>query len=148
MNEALRRIRFEVPGEPRGKERPRYSNKSKSMYTPSSTKNYEKLIALAYRAAYGNRSFRQGEPLKIYIWAYFAIPATDSIPKFKEKQSGKIRPTKKPDWDNIGKVVTDALNGVAYHDDAQIVEAVMKKFYSYNPRLEIIISSIDVEEET
>lgn len=53
-----------------------------------------------------------------------------------------IRPTKKPDWDNIGKIVTDALNGVAYHDDAQIVDAQVRKFYSKDPRVEIIIQDI------
>jgi Holliday junction resolvase RusA-like endonuclease len=146
MNERLRNIRFTVPGEPKGKERPRYSNKSKTMYTPTATKNYEKLIALTYKTAYGNRSFERGEPLKISIWAFFGIPASDSAAKAMDKIRGKIRPTKKPDWDNIGKIVADALNGIAYHDDAQIVEARTWKYYSDTPRLEIMIRTADEEE--
>ena len=46
-----------------------------------------------------------------------------------------IRPTRKPDFDNIGKVICDALNGIAYRDDAQIVDALVRKFYSDTPRV-------------
>ena len=52
---------------------------------------------------------------------------------------GLIRPTKKPDWDNIGKVVCDALNGIAYRDDAQIVDSMVRKFYGEVPRVVVII---------
>ena len=146
MSERLRNVWFVVQGEPKGKERPRYSSKSRTMYTPTATKNYEKLIAITYKAKYGSRSFEQGEPLKISIWAFFGIPASDSAAKAMDKIRGKIRPTKKPDWDNIGKIVADALNGIAYHDDAQIVEALTRKYYSDNPRLEIMIGTADKEE--
>ena len=57
-------------------------------------------------------------------------------------EKGDIRPTKKPDWDNIGKVVSDSLNQIAYRDDAQIVDSQVRKFYSRLPRIEIIISEI------
>ena len=50
-----------------------------------------------------------------------------------------IRPTKKPDWDNIGKVVADSLNQVAYRDDAQVVDSQVRKFYSDQPRIEVTI---------
>ena len=53
--------------------------------------------------------------------------------------SGFIRPTVKPDWDNIGKLVADALNGIAYDDDKCIVDAQVRKFYSDQPRTDIII---------
>ena len=53
--------------------------------------------------------------------------------------TGAIRPTVKPDWDNIGKIVADALNKIAYYDDAQIVDSQTRKFYSDRPRVEILI---------
>ena len=53
--------------------------------------------------------------------------------------AGDIRPTKTPDYDNIGKIISDALNGVAYRDDAQIVEANISKYYSNLPRVEVMI---------
>lgn len=34
--------------------------------------------------------------------------------------AGTIRPTKKPDADNVLKIVTDSLNDIAYYDDAQM----------------------------
>ena len=57
--------------------------------------------------------------------------------------SGDMRPVKRPDWDNVGKIVTDALNGVAYDDDSQIVSASVEKYYSEEPRTEIKIERID-----
>ena len=52
---------------------------------------------------------------------------------------GKIRPTKKPDADNIMKAVADALNGIAYKDDSQIVNVTIAKWYSDTPRVEVAI---------
>ena len=57
--------------------------------------------------------------------------------------SGKIRPTKRPDIDNVAKVIYDSLNKVAYHDDAAIVESRVGKFYSDNPRVEVTIRQIN-----
>lgn len=53
-----------------------------------------------------------------------------------------IRPTKKPDLDNIMKCVTDALNEIAYQDDKQIVSASIEKYYSEEPRVEVAIMEI------
>lgn len=54
----------------------------------------------------------------------------------------ELRPTKKPDLDNVIKSILDALNKVAYHDDTQIVSLSMEKFYSDSPRVEVTINSI------
>lgn len=136
------RVHITVPGEPVGKERPRYSSKSGTMYTPSTTLRYEKLVAMIYRASCGNMKFPADRPLDMRIQAFLSVPKSDTGPVRLRKLGGMIRPTKKPDWDNIGKIVTDALNGVAYHDDAQIVDAQVRKFYSKDPRVEIIIQDI------
>ena len=67
-----------------------------------------------------------------------------STSKKKRQQmlAGLIRPTKKPDLDNVIKSILDALNKVAYHDDTQIVSLSVEKFYSDSPRVEVAISSI------
>jgi Holliday junction resolvase RusA-like endonuclease len=54
-----------------------------------------------------------------------------------------MRPTKRPDWDNLGKLVSDSLNGLAYKDDSQIVEATAAKYYSDRPRVEIEITEVE-----
>ena len=50
--------------------------------------------------------------------------------------AGGIRPTSKPDWDNHAKV-TDALNGIVWHDDSQVVDGRSIKVYSDSPALRI-----------
>ena len=133
------RVQLTIPLKPRGKERPQWSEKTKRMYTPATTTDYEDLIKLIYRQRYGTQMFPQGVPLDIRIRAYYQIPKSDTLTVRAKKLTGAIRPTVKPDWDNIGKIVADALNKIAYHDDAQIVDSQTRKFYSDNPRVEILI---------
>lgn len=135
-------VKLVIPGSPKGKERPRYSRKNGCMYTPADTAQYEKLIQVLYRQAYGAEMFPKGVPLDIRIKAFYQVPASDSLSIRAQKLSGKIRQTIKPDWDNIGKIVADALNKIAYHDDAQIVDSQTRKFYSENPRVEILIQIV------
>ena len=61
--------------------------------------------------------------------------------------ANEILPCKAPDWDNIGKIVTDALNGLAYEDDKQIVDAHVIKLYSDQPRVEVELEEIEGVEE-
>ena len=126
------KIEFVVYGKPQGKQRPRFSRRSNSVYTPKNTQTYERQIAKAYRAAANGLSFGD-KPVDIWITAVFA----------KAKTSKKEYPTIKPDIDNIQKAVFDGLNGVAYNDDKQIVTAVIHKCFCMldgeEPRLLITV---------
>ena len=55
--------------------------------------------------------------------------------------SCSLRPTKKSDADNIGKIVMDGLNKTAYKDDKQVVELLVRKWYAEDPRVEILVSN-------
>lgn len=134
-------IRFVILGEPHGKGRPRFSKcgKFSKPRTPEDTILYENLIVTEYERQCGDFKFPKGVPLDLRIMAYYTIPASASKKKQALMRSKAIRPTKKPDWDNIGKVVADALNTRAYHDDAQVVDSMIRKFYSDNPRVEVFI---------
>lgn len=132
-------IKLIIPGEPTGKSRPKFNRKIGKAYTPAKTKSYEKMVREIYRNAYGNAIFPKDAPLDLRIAAFLEVPKSDSLKDRMQKLMGVIRPTKCPDWDNIGKIVSDALNKVAYHDDAQIVDSQIRKFYSDNPRVEILI---------
>jgi Holliday junction resolvase RusA-like endonuclease len=81
--------------------------------------------------------------LDLRVAAYYSIPVSASRKKKAAMESGEIRPTKKPDADNILKVVADALNKIAYHDDAQVVDARVQKSYSRDPRLEVSIEDVE-----
>ena len=137
---------FTVPGPPQGKARARtfYNPRiGRSVsYTPDKTVLYENLIKSRYIEA-ADGIYDSQDPIRIRIYAYFE--PTKSVGKKKRQQmlSGDISPTKKPDADNIAKVVCDALNGLAYHDDSQICEIYVKKLYGEVSRLEISIDKYD-----
>lgn len=135
-------IEFTVPGEPFGKQRPRHSRVSGTTYTPRETREHEALIRQEYRKQCGTK-FPEGAQLRITVTAVMGIPK--STPKCRRSAmlSGAIRPTKKPDWDNIGKLVCDALNGVAYDDDKCVCEAVVRKFYGCEPRILVRLEDIN-----
>ena len=138
------RVKFAVLGEPQGKGRPIFStwNGRVSARTPPKTVAYEKDIQAMYRRAHPNRSFPEGTMLDLRVLAYFGVPNSASQRKRAEMLAGGIRPTKKPDADNILKVVADSLNGLAYYDDSQVVDTQIRKYYSSKPRIEIIIQEI------
>lgn len=146
MNE----VRFTVLGEPQGKGRPRFvarynpaTQKSFGQaHTPEKTIVYENLIRTEYSFQIKNFRYPDDAMLDMRILAYYSIPKSASKKKRIMMLEGKIRPTKKPDMDNVMKVVADSLNQVAYKDDTQIVDAQCRKFYSEEPRIEVIIRQI------
>ena len=135
-------VYFIVEGEVQGKARPRFSRMGGYVktYTPKRTADYEKRIKDSYLAEvpFQPMIWCDKQPLEIVVNAYFEIPKSASK-KAKERMLLKEYPTKKPDADNILKVVADALNGVAYGDDAQITIATVNKIWSESPKLEITI---------
>lgn len=137
----MRMIRFTVPGEPVGKGRPRVvrNGGTTRTYTPERTASYENLVKIEFERAQA-KGYGAGVALMMQIIAYYAPAASDSKRRKAAKLNGDIRPTKKPDADNILKVIADALNGLAYDDDAQIVEARIVKRYAEAPRVEVEIS--------
>ena len=138
------KLEFTVLGEPTGKGRPRFTNVGGRTFarTPEKTVIYENLIKLSYESQCGDFKFNDDDSIKLHIVAYFKIPK--SMPKKKRAliDEGVLRPTKKPDWDNIGKAISDSLNGVAYRDDAQIVSVQFEKYYSEVPRVEVKLERI------
>ena len=138
-------ISFTVPGEPVGKGRPRVTRRG--AFTPDKTRHYERLVRYIYTEKYGEFSFPAGDPLVLVVNAYFAIPKSANKKKHALMVAGTLRPTKTPDFDNIGKIVSDGLQGVAYPNDSQIVTGVVHKFYSAEPRVEVILMEDEHIEE-
>ena len=132
-------VHFTIPGEPVGKGRPRFSRQGSFVmaYTPGKTVSYENLIKVEYERQSGF-SFGERE-IGLRVTAYFSIPKSASKVKRRQMKDGEIRPAKKPDIDNVCKVVADALNGVAYNDDRQIVYTEISKRYDDMPRMDVSI---------
>ena len=134
---------FTVYGEPRGKGRPRF-NKNGHTYTPADTAKYERMVRAMFLSRYP-RAEQIGKdiPVRAKINAYYKIPDSAGKGKKQLMKAGLIRPTKKPDTDNIAKILLDALNGYAYHDDAQVVELEVKKLYAQSePYVDILIEEV------
>lgn len=130
---------FTVHGEPQGKARPRAVRQSGAMhiYTPQKTKDYEREIAMAYKTQCGGMF---SGAVSVTICAYFKIPKSTSRKRVLEMIEDEIKPTKKPDADNIAKAVCDALNGIAYKDDSCVVQLNVEKFYAKEPYIRVYIS--------
>ena len=134
-------VKFIVLGNPVGKGRPRFT-KTGHTFTPKDTVNYETLVHMEYLNQCGNARFPDDAMLDMRIKAYYSIPQSKSKKKKELMRAGVIRPTKKPDMDNCIKIIADALNKIAYHDDTQIVDCQVRKFYSDDPRVEVRILEI------
>ena len=138
------RAKFCIHGEPQGKGRPRFSTVCGHVKprTPDETVLYENLVKTEYRQQSGVR-FPDDDMLDFRIFAYYSI--TKSVIKKKRQAmlDKRIRPTKKPDFDNIGKVICDSLNGIAYRDDAQVVDSMVRKFYGETPKVVVTIEEIN-----
>ena len=132
---------FMIPGEPKGKGRPRFARVGNYVktYTPEATAVYENLIKICYQKEHGPR-FAREKQLKLSVWIYMKIPESASEKKKRQMMAGEIRPTKRPDADNVLKAILDGLNDVAYHDDAQIVDVDVHRYYSITPHCVVVIA--------
>ena len=129
---------FIVIGQPRGKGRPRFTRQGRS-YTPKETVVYESKIRRAFKEAGGKRL--EGA-VRVFVNIYMQIPSSASKQMREDMRVNIIRPTKRPDIDNIIKVVLDALNGLAYADDKNVVYVGAAKWYAEEPSLEITIEEV------
>lgn len=141
-----------------GKQRPKSTsiNGYIRTYTPKETVNYESMVVSAYKEQYQDPIFGVGDEIHATIVAYFKIPkshyhyhkrtqTTDLDKEGELMKSGIIRPRKTPDCDNIAKICLDALNGIAYPDDAQVTCLLVMKYYAESPLVEITLEKIEKE---
>lgn len=130
---------FTVIGKPQGKGRPRFTRAGHT-YTPSTTALYENDVRTAFFKAKG--VIMEGE-IRAVITAFYPIPKATSRKVKQDMLDNLIKPTKKPDCDNVAKIILDALNKIAYNDDSQVVELVVNKRYG-----EVAKVVVELEEAT
>ena len=132
-------MKFVIPIEPVGQMRARHTSAGKfsRTYKAKQQQTAENRL-LAFAAQH-----RPDEPmdgaLEVRIDAYMPIPASMTKLKRVQAMSGELRPTKKPDADNIAKHLLDCFNGIFWTDDKNIVDLMVRKFYSDSPRWEVEI---------
>ncbi len=119
-----------IPMEPVAKGRPKFTKRGFT-YTPVKTRTAEKYIR-AFVTGYPK--FAPGLPLAMSIDFYLTKP---------KSAKKRIHHTVKPDRSNLLKTVEDACNGILYHDDAQIIDGRIRKFYGTPARIELEIEEIE-----
>lgn len=133
-------VMYTVYGEPVGKGRPRFARRGNfvSTYTPQKTKSYEDEIRMMAKAAMG-ASEPLETPITVAIYIRVGIPTSFSKQKRKDALSGFIKPTKKPDLDNVAKCFLDSMNDIVYLDDKQVVNLHVTKVYAETPAVEVMV---------
>lgn len=150
MDEMDEVVRFEIPGPPRptqrAKSRAVVSKKTgrafAQVYTPSETRNEMAVVRQMGADRMGNQPPWDEAAIDFRAMFYFAVPLSFSKRRREDALAGRLLPTKKPDVDNLVKLVTDALKGIVWRDDAQITEMHIWKRYSDRPRTVVEIRAV------
>ena len=133
-------IDFTVPGQPRGKGRPRFARRGNfvTTYTDAATTTYEDQIRFyALRAMGGYKPLTMA--LEAFIHVRLPVPQSYSKKRTEACLSGSEWPCKKPDLDNIVKSYMDGMNGIVYVDDSQVVEIHTTKVYAETGGVDVLI---------
>lgn len=133
-----------VLGDPVAQGRPRFSRQGGFVkaYDPAKSRDYKSYVRLI-AAQNAPDSLVEGA-IEFSLRIYRAIPK--GMPKYKREaaKEGRLRPVTKPDVSNVLKGVEDALKGVWYKDDSQIVGyGVLGKWYDERPRIEIMMRELE-----
>ncbi|AIM25019.1 endodeoxyribonuclease RusA family protein [Melissococcus plutonius] len=135
----MEEIKFIVPGQPVPQGRPRFARRGKFVqtYDPKTSVDYKKLVKEVAELNKPESLLEGALSVEIQIYKQ----SLKSFSKLKRDlfERKELRPITKPDIDNYAKGILDALKGVIWVDDGQVVRLVCDKFYSVSPRAEISI---------
>lgn len=140
-------IHFTIYGEPVAQGRPRAGKIQRGrlrgktiLYDPEESRDYKTYLKLAASQQAPEKPLEG--PLQLVVHIYRSMPKSFSKKKKAAAEAGEIRPTTKPDADNYLKGVSDAFNKIIWQDDSQIVSATVEKWYSEQPRIEVIVTKL------
>lgn len=127
---------FRVPGAPIGKQRPKFARRGAFVhaYTPEATASYENLVKVkAQEAMHAAGETMLEGPAEVDMFLFVTPPASWSQKKQRAALAGEIRPTSKPDLDNVVKGIFDACNEIVWKDDKQVCSLRVVKTYAAMP---------------
>jgi len=136
----MRIIEFYIYGVPVPEGRARFTKTGRA-YTPEKTRVFKNHVQLAAVSATIEAAMLGPLSGALRMTLDFTLPIPPSWTKRKQDQASAqlLRPTGKPDCDNLAKAVMDGCNGVMYFDDAQIVALSVRKRYGLVPHVSVII---------
>ena len=129
-------IEFNIPGVPVAKGRPKFSTHSgfAKAYTPAKTRNAEAFVRKCFMEQVKDFKMPAKGPVMLSVIFYMPIPKSLSKKAKATLAEQNTYHTKKPDLDNLLKLVNDALNGVAWEDDGCIAYTQAIKCYGATPK--------------
>lgn len=141
MSNVKKTIEIIVDGIPVAKGRPKFRRIGNFVqaYTPAKTKKAENYIKKCFQEQVKNFEILPDCAISLALTFYMPIPKSTSKKKAKEMAENNTFHTKKPDIDNLIKLVQDALNGIAWKDDGCICRIDAIKCYGSEPKTFISI---------
>lgn len=130
-------IKFTVFGEPVAQGRPRFLRKTGRAYDPEKSRTFKDYVRLASLEV--KPDVPLDGPLSLVVTVYKSVPKSLSKKKQAAALAGELQPTTKPDLDNLIKGIKDAVKGIIWKDDSQVVNLYAAKWYSDRPRVEVTI---------
>lgn len=133
-------IRFQVNGVPVPKARPRFGQRR--AYSDPKSAAYERSVAWAAKIAMGRRRPLTGAlsaDMSIFVPWPKSVGVADRIFRV---ETGQTHAVGRPDCDNYAKQLLDACNKIVYADDAIVTDLTIRKRYSDNPCVVILIWQI------
>lgn len=128
-------VRFQIEGRPVPWKRQRANGKRR--FPAKGQAEAKASVVRAYQDAARGKTFCHPKPaVSMKVLAVFPLPKT--IRKGDGRRMGSPH-TFTPDADNIAKLVKDALNGVAYDDDAQVYQVSVTKVWSDHARTSVTL---------
>lgn len=140
LKEIRKEYHFRIMGRVKAKQSVKFGANGVK-YTPDDMVNYANWVKMSFLKEYPGHlpSELIGYNLTVQIYVYFQYPKGFSQKKIKLAEQGLLRPTVKPDWDNISKNICDALNGVAWPDDKAITDGSVHKYYDKYDYVNVVI---------
>lgn len=140
-------VRIIVPGQPEPQGRPRFSRKGRFVqtYDPPKSKQYKERVKY-HAKKYAPEILLQGE-LEIEVLVYKRNLKSFNKSQTVDAEAKLLRPISKPDIDNYAKGILDALKGIIWEDDGQVVDLIARKYYSAKPRAEIIVRQLSATQQ-
>ena len=140
-------IRFTIPGPavPQGRTRLTTRGRYPHAYDPQKSREYKQLVQAIAKAAMRKRGGALLEgPVMLSVQEFRAVPKSWNKEKREAALGGSIFPTTKPDTSNVVKGIEDAMNGIVWHDDAQVVITRTLKIYDESPRVEVEVKEVEL----
>jgi len=136
-------IRLTIEGAPQSQKRHRtFSRGSKLIQFDPSSESKQIIRKSIIKQVIGKSAFDADVPLAVTIYCYMPIPKSYSKKKKEQCEINELFPVTKPDCDNLAKSYLDCMSGLVYHDDRQVIVLHIEKFYSLEPRTEIIVQRV------